>query len=137
MTNSPLPLNESERSARAAEFQRDILKRAGGALTEEQVRLMLGHQFITDVRQATAAHRLLAVHVDGVELFPAFQFEGDSVIPGMEAVLERLPNTSPWAILQFFVQGDEGLGDDLPMDLLRRGPGDIERAARFARTLEM
>ena len=136
MINQTTTEDGSQNAARTAEFQRSLLQRAGGALTVEQVRSLLGCDSGRSVREAVVARRLIAMDVAGIELFPAFQFDKDDVAPGIALVLSEAPNTSPWAILQFFVEGDEALGDDLPMDLIKRGPDEIARAARFARTLE-
>ena len=69
-------------------------------------------------------------------LFPAFQFDGGRVAPAMATVLAATPTTSPWARLQFMVEGDEGLGDERPMNMVTGGPETVDRLIRFARTLE-
>jgi hypothetical protein len=39
-------------------------------------------------------------------------------------------------LLQFLVEGDEGLGNENPMDMVKGAPGTVDRLGRFARTLE-
>jgi len=73
---------------------------------------------------------------NGRKLFPAFQFDGGSVASGMIAVLSATPTTKPWALLQFMVASDEGLGDEQPIDMIKGGTKTIERLVRFASTLE-
>ena len=136
MSDNPRQNDGGQNLTRTAEYRLTMLQRAGGAFTAAQVKSMLGCTSAENVREAVAAHRLLAVDVTGVMLFPAFQFDENRVVPGMAAVLSAAPKTNPWAVLQFFVAGDEGLGDDLPMDLVKGGRDDIARASRFARTLE-
>lgn len=126
----------AELLARTSEFKRDLLRKAGGQITTEQVRQLLGYKSAQAVHKAVASRRLLAVDDNGTKLFPAFQFDGHHVIVGMAAVLAATPTTSPWALLQFLVEGDAGLGDDRPIELIKSGPDSVERLARFARTLE-
>jgi len=135
-STDPEERQAAERLARTAEFKRDLLQRAGGTLTTEQVRELLGHKSVQAVHKAVAAHRLLAVDDSGTKLFPAFQFDGGQILPGMAHILAAAPSASTWALLQFLVEGDEGLGPDRPIDLIKAGPEDLARAARFARTLE-
>jgi hypothetical protein len=132
----PTKERESEGLARAIEFQRYLLLRAGGALTSEEVALRLGLHSAQPVQDAVISHQLLGLDFKGEQVFPAFQFVGDQIAQGMAAVLLAAPNTTGWALLQYIVEGDEGLGSELPMDLVRGGPDDVARAARFARTLE-
>ncbi|WP_230772501.1 hypothetical protein [Sphingomonas sp. Leaf4] len=132
----PEELRVAEQLARTAAFKRDLVSQAGGALTAEQVRALLGYRSVQAVHKAVTSHRLLVVDDNGRKLFPAFQFDGGSIAPGMAAVLAATPTTSPWALLQFMVEGDEGLGEDLPMTMVTGGPDTIQRLVRFAATLE-
>lgn len=132
----PDELRTAERLARTAEFKRDLVERAGGALTADKVQKLLGYRSVQAVHKAVASRRLFAVDDNGRKLFPAFQFDGDSVAPGMAAVLATTPNTSPWTLLQFMVDGDEGLGDEQPMNMVKGGAETIKRLVRFASTLE-
>lgn len=132
----PDDLRTAERLARTAEFKRDLVERAGGALTAEQTRKLLGYKSVQAVHKAVASRRLLAVDDNGRKLFPAFQFDGGSVVVGMAAVLSATPTTSTWALLQFMVEGDEGLGDERPMDMVKEGLPVVDRLVRFVSTLE-
>jgi len=125
-----------EGSTRATGFKREMLELAGGGLTVGDVQTRLQYPTTRAVCDAVESRRLLAVDDNGTKLFPAFQFDGGQIIPAMNDILQAVPNANPWAILQYMVRGDEGLGDDLPMDLIRQGDHAIERAVRFARTLE-
>jgi len=132
----PAKSDAGERLARSAEFKRDLLERAGGAMTAGQVQELLGHKSVQAVHKALATRRLLAVDDGGRKLFPACQFDGATVAPGIPALLAAAPNASTWALLQFLVDGDEGLGGARPMEMIRSGPDTIDRLVRFARTLE-
>jgi len=120
---------------RETEFKREMLERAGGGLTIEEVKARLRYDSTLSVFDAAESRLLLAVDDDGTKLFPAFQFDGDQIHSGMREILEITQNASAWAILQYMVEGDEGLGSDLPMHLIRQGDEAVERAVRFAHTL--
>ncbi len=130
-------LRTAERLARTAEFKRDLVERAEGALTAEDVRKLLGHKTVQAVHKAVANRRLLCVDDNGRKLFPAFQFDGAAPVPGMAAVLAATPTTKPWALLQFLLDGDEGLGDERPTDMIKGGAEAMQRLVRFASTLEI
>lgn len=130
------PTAREQTAARSVEYARTLLEGAGGGLTIEQVQDVVGDGSLQRIQDAIASRRLLAVELEGVQLFPAFQFDGNRIVDGVGEVLTAVPNTNPWAILQFFVAGDEGLGEDLPMNLVKGSPDDIARAARFARTMD-
>ncbi len=132
----PDDLRAAERLARTAEFKRDLVERAGGALTAEQVRKLLNYKSVQAVHKALASRRLLAVDDNDRKLYPVFQFDGAAIVPGMAAVLAAVPTTSPWALLQFMVDGDDGLGDERPVDMLKGSADAIDRLVRFASTLE-
>lgn len=132
----PDDLRAAERHVRTAEFKAGLIMRAGGALTAEQVKKLLGHKSVQAVYKAVATRRLLAVDDSGRRLFPAIQFDGDAIVPGIAPVLAAAPNTSPWSLLQFIVDGDEGLGEERPEDMLKGSAEAIERLTRFAGVLE-
>lgn len=132
----PEELGVAERLSRAAEFKRDLIKRAGGALTADDVKNLLGHKTVQAVHKAVGSRRLFVVDDNGRKLFPAFQFDGDSIARGMGAVLAATPTTNPWALLQFMVDGDEGLGGEQPISMVKGNAETIKRLVRFASTLE-
>ena len=68
-------------------------------------------------------------------LFPAFQFAGATVLPGVARVLAAAHGTASWAILQFLVEGHEGLGGERPVDMLRGDDDAVARLVRFAGAL--
>lgn len=133
----PDELRAAEGLARTAEFKRDLVERAGGALTSEQVRKLLGYRSVQAVHKAVASGRLLAVDDNGRTLYPAFQFDGATILPTMAAVISATPSTRAWALLQFMVDGDDGLGDERPMDMLKGDAETIGRLLRFASKLEV
>jgi len=126
----------AERITNAIAFKRRMIDSAGGALTAEKVRELLGHKTTQAVYKAVKDRRLLMVEDNGTKLFPVFQFDGNAIIPGIPKVLNAAPNTTGWAVLQFLVSGDEGLDGSSPIELLKGSDAEVERVVRFARTLE-
>lgn len=126
----------AERITNAIAFKRRMIDAAGGALPAEKVRELLGHKTVQAVYKAVKDRRLLMVEDNGTKLFPAFQFDGNSILPGIPKILNAVPHTTGWAILQFLVGGDEGLDGMRPIELLKGGDAEVERLVRFARTLE-
>ena len=126
----------AKRITNAIAFKRRLIDAAGGALTAEKVRALLGHKTIQAVYKAVKDRRLLMVEDNGTKLFPVFQFDGNAILPGISKVLNAAPQTTGWAILQYLVGGDEGLDGMSPIELLKGSDSKVECVVRFARTLE-
>lgn len=126
----------AKRITNAIAFRRRLINAAGGALTAEKVRALLGHKTIQAVYKSVKDRRLLMVEDNGTKLFPVFQFNGNAILPGISKVLNAAPQTTGWAILQYLVGGDEGLDGMRPIELLKGSDAEVERVVRFARTLE-
>jgi hypothetical protein len=126
----------AEKITKAIAFKRRMIDAAGGALTAEKVRELLGHKTIQAVYKAVKDRRLLMVEDNGTKLFPVFQFDGNAILPGIARLLSAVPQTGGWAILQFLVAGDEGLDGRKPIDMLRGSAAEIDQVVRFAQTLE-
>ena len=126
---------EAEEIANAIAFKRRMIEQAGGAFDAEAVRKLLGHKTVQAVYKAARDHRLLMVEDNGAKLFPALQFDGNSVRPAIPRVLAAAQTVSGWALLQYLVSGDEGLGDVRPIDLIKEDEASIERVVRFAQRL--
>lgn len=73
----------AERVANAIAFKRRMLDAAGGTLTAEKVRALLGHKTILAVYKTVKDRRLLMVEDNGTKLFPVFQFDGNAILPGI------------------------------------------------------
>lgn len=61
-----------ERITNAIAFKRRLIDAAGGALTAEKVRALLGHKTIQAVYKAVKDRRLLMIEDNGTKLFPVF-----------------------------------------------------------------
>ncbi len=108
---------------RGLEFAQADLRAAGGAFDIEQVRRLLHGVSRQAVDKRVNEGSLLAVPgPSNRRRFPAAQFMDDgAVVDGLKAVRETLGYTSPWALLNFLVNPQDGLGGDRPIDRLRTG----------------
>jgi len=109
-----------------------LLAAEGGTLAADQVAKLLSVSVPT-VEKRRAAGKLIALEVPRRgPLFPAWQFEGGGLLPGMEEILKLLADHPPLAQMRFFLSGSRRLGGERPLDLLRRG--ELEPVRRAART---
>lgn len=117
----------------AIAFKKRLIEAAGGVFDAEAVRELLGHKSVQAVYKAAREHRLLMVDDNGAKLFPTFQFDGASVRPAIARILGAARDLDGWILLQYFISGDEALGDARPIDLIRGSEADIERVVEIAR----
>lgn len=126
-------------SARAKAILRGVaiaeedLKAADGTYDVDEVRTLLRNVSRQAVDKRVADGSLLAVPgPSGARRFPAAQFAGDgSVLKGLREVQEALGFESKWSVLNFLVNGHDLLGDERPIDVLRRG--DVGRVVEAAK----
>lgn len=108
--------------------QRALLARAGGGLTIIEVaqRLNVPEQEVDELR---TAGRLLAVpDPEGPGwAYPACQFEGPRVVPGLPEVLSDFAVKSPWTRLYVLIGEDPALDGRTPFEALRDGDLDKVR----------
>ena len=128
-----------EPSARAKAVLRGIaiaeedLKAADGTYEIDEVRALLRNVSRQAVDKKVADGSLLAVPgPSGARRFPAAQFADDgSVVKGLKEVQAALGFESKWSVLNFLVNGHDLLGDERPIDVLRRG--DLGRVVDVAK----
>ncbi|CAN5844063.1 hypothetical protein BH23ACT2_BH23ACT2_05260 [soil metagenome] len=85
-------------------------------------------------------HRLLRLTMrSGAVGYPALQFDGRRVLPGIAEVVERLAPVvaTNWTIASWLTSAQPSLGDATPIDLLRarRVEPVVAAAGRFAEAL--
>lgn len=85
-----------------------LMKMAGEMLSSSQVEELLGikRQAIDKRRNA---HKLLALRMASDWYYPAFQFDGEEILFGLERVLEAHVEKDPWVILDILLASDEAL----------------------------
>ena len=118
--------------ARGEQAKRDILAAQGDMLDANQVAARLG----CDLAEVEARRRqglLIALPDEhGKRGFPAWQFEDNGLLPGLEDVLRHMNVRSPWMRAQFFLTGDVRLDGETPLVVLLRGDIDAVRRAGAA-----
>jgi hypothetical protein len=132
-TSSPIELHESllQRTSIDQELaarQRALLARAGGGLTTTQVaqRLNVSEHEVDELR---ATGRVLAVPDPdgGGWAYPACQFEGPRIVPGLSEVLSDFAVRSPWTRLYVLIGEDSALDRRTPIKALKEGDLDMVR----------
>jgi hypothetical protein len=118
--------------AREIEHRTDVVQRAGGTLSAEEVGKLLK---IT--RQAVDKRRrnksLLALRQGGDWLYPRAQFHEHEAIPGVADVIRGFEDSGPWVTLEFLITEDDVLDGLSPLAALLKG-GDLrERVATLVR----
>lgn len=108
------------------------LKAAGGTYEVDDVRALLRGVSRQAVDKKVADGSLLAVlGPNGRRRFPTAQFADDgSPIKGLREVSAALGYSSRWAVLNFLVNAHDLLGEERPIDALRRG--DVDRVVEAA-----
>ncbi|WP_348625560.1 helix-turn-helix domain-containing protein, partial [Methylosinus sp. 3S-1] len=119
--------------ARNAGHRVQILDAAGGTLSSNEVAQLLGvsRQAIEKRRRANA---LLAVRMGRDWRYPRCQFDEaeGTVVAGLPKLLDVFARSGPWVAMDFLLTADEVLGNETPMQRLRREglTPELERLAR-------
>lgn len=108
---------------RGRTFAEADLRAAGGTYGLDEVRVLLNGISRQAVDKRVNEGALLAVPgPHGARRFPTAQFdEHGGVVDGLKAVSKALGASSPWAVLNFLVNGNDGLAGRRPIDVLRDG----------------
>ena len=98
-----------------------LLQTGGGVLSADEAAKLLGIS-----RQAVDKRRKQGQLIGLVQgrrgyAYPAWQFEGGRTIADLEQVLKVLHGHDPWMQMAFFLNGNDRLGGDSPLELLRGG----------------
>lgn len=119
--------DELHKKFKALEMKEEMLERAGGTISVNQVSdiLDIGRQGVNKRRKS---EKLIGLDVGGHGYqYPLCQFDENrgGTVERLEEVLEHLdPLDSPWMALQFLVRSNPRLDEKRPIDLLR--DGDVE-----------
>ncbi len=114
---------------RGLKRKQQMLEAAGGALTSEQVAGVLGiSRQAVDKRRASNQLLALTQGRRGYS-YPSFQFEDGKTIAGLEDVLGQLSDLDPWMQMVFFTTPNERLGEQTPLEKLKKGLLDEVKAA--------
>jgi hypothetical protein len=108
--------------------QRALLARAGGGLTTTEVaqRLNVPEQEVDELR--TAGDLLAVPDPDGPGwAYPACQFEGPRIVPGLPEVLSDFAVKGPWTRLYVLIGEDPALDGRTPFEALKNGDLEMVR----------
>lgn len=109
---------------RGLELRQQMLQKAGGVLTSEEVAELLGvSRQAVDKRRSANQLFALTQGRRGYQ-YPGFQFEDGKALPGLDKVLANLESLDPWMQLRFFTSPSERLSHHSPLELLRKGRVD-------------
>jgi hypothetical protein len=105
---------------RGVEEKRRLVNTEGGTLSAGEVAQVLGitRQAVDKQRRG---HKLLGLRVGQTWRYPAWQFVDGAPLAGLDRVLARLRDVSPWTVAAFIVGRHARLGGRRPLDLLRKG----------------
>ena len=118
--------------ARGERAKREILAAQGEMLDTAGVAARLGLT-IRAVKARRQRGLLLALPLDdGTWAFPAWQFAGDDLLPGLDGVLVALGVDGPWTRVAFFLSNDIRLDGQTPLAVLLDGRIDAARNAAAA-----
>jgi hypothetical protein len=104
-----------------------INDRFGAFYTTDRVRKVLGDISRQAVSQRVGSHRLLRVTTaDGEMLFPAFQFKGNDVVPGLQDLLKVLldAGVDGWTVAYWLTARIGQFGESTALDVLDSGDAD-------------
>jgi hypothetical protein len=118
---------------KGVEAQRELIKKAGGLMTSEEVANILGltRQAVDKRRQS---NKLIAIpqgqHGFG---YPACQFDSRGPLHGLEEMLNSLQVSDGWMQLTYLLSCNADLENRSPLELLREGRNSAvaEAAGKF------
>lgn len=107
-----------------------VLKRAGGAVTVEEARPLLGGVSRQAVEKRRERGTLLGLRIGSEYRYPLCQFADGDVLPGLPDVLRAFSVRSPWTQLSVLVAEQDALDGRTVLQALR--DGDVAEAVAVA-----
>jgi hypothetical protein len=126
-TNDPEAAGFRHVQARSAGAAERLLAEEGGALTAKRFASLLGVP-VGEIKNFCRDRRMFSVPWKGRPRYPACQVHRSRLLPGLGDVLSVLlgqKKLSPLSVVLFFLTEAEALGDERPLDMLRRSQVDI------------
>lgn len=111
---------------RGKAYAAEDLRAAGGTYSVDDVRALLNDISRQAIDKRVNEGALLAVPgPSGARRFPTAQFDKHGgVVQGLKRVRKALGFSSPWAVLNFLVNGNDHLNGRRPIDVLHQGDVD-------------
>jgi hypothetical protein len=98
-----------------------LLSAEGGTLPVAAVMALLGLKSRQAVQQRRARGTLLGLPLGGTYVYPAWQFDKGTVLPGLSETLAALRDLDPWGQVAYVLAGEPRLDGVRPLDALRAG----------------
>lgn len=118
--------------ADGARYKEQLLGRAGGAYSADQLGTMLGRTRQA-INEGRTRNLYFGVPVDQTTFaYPKCQLWENGLLSGLRAFLDAFDTQDPWTQLMVLVEPTERLKRRSPLDALRRG--DLAGAERVAAT---
>jgi hypothetical protein len=114
----------AEAMARGVAIKRELLSRAGGALSSTQVATALGITRQAVDKRRTRGTLLAVANGSGDYVYPACQFTPDGVVPGLEEVLRAFQVESSWTRLSVLLSPSPALRGRTVLHALKSGAID-------------
>jgi hypothetical protein len=120
--------------ARGELARQQLASAEGGALSRRQTARLLGLSE-TAVTRRWRTFRLVAWQDRRLVFFPAWQFAGGKLLPGVADVLQTFRSQDQWRIMRYFLSKRASLKNQRPLELLRCGQVTVvlEHAERHAK----
>lgn len=105
-----------------ARYRRELLEQAGGALSVGEAAKLLGIS-PQAVRKRIKDHSLIGIPGAKGYAIPNIQFQDESTLPHLGEVLKAMPVDSAWMQLDWLMSPEPRLGDESPVNLLKKNKG--------------
>lgn len=131
-TASETAHEESERILDLHRAQASLIQQSGGTVTATKAAELLGQITRQAVEKRRERGTLLAIMVGGEYRYPLFQFDSQSVLPGLQEVLKAFTVRSGWTQLSVLISPQDALDGRSLVDALKQG--DVKAAVSVAAT---
>ena len=112
--------------ARSDEHRHALQKAAGEMLSARQVSSLTGLS-LQDINEMRDARKLLAVEIEAVVVYPAFQFSKSAIDPIMSEVLNAHKEDHPWVVMDMLLTKDDAFGKSILQLVQDKDHGAITR----------
>lgn len=111
---------------RSDEHRHVLQKAAGEMLSARQVSSLTGLS-LQEINEMRDARKLLAVEIESVVFYPAFQINKGAIDPLMSAVLDAHKEDHPWVVMDILLAKDDAFGKSILQLVQDKDHGAITR----------
>ncbi len=119
---------------RGKQIRDELLQAEGGSVTARKFAPLIGVSHVTVMNRRNKGELLAVAQEDGSFLFPVWQISGGRIIEGLAKVMRVLTEAGAKdiAIIGFFLEAQDALEEQRPLDVLRAG--DVDRVLEAVST---